>query len=166
MIFQSKSKKDGLWGYLHNGRAEEEEGGIDFSLGNVLRIMFFTHKKENGQEREQLVRIADSLDKLEKRMDTIEVGLLDPHAAKQRRKSSRMSARGGEFSNPLNISESGDTMDMDSEDNKSQSTEPKEERDDLINPFWIEDRDLGRGEVDHLSGMYCSKQKANFYSKM
>merc|ERR1712038_1191681 len=31
--------------------------------------------------------------------------------------------------------------------------EPKEERDDLINPFWIEDRDLGRGEVDHLSGV-------------
>ena len=35
----------------------------------------------------------------------------------------------------------------------SESTEPKEERDDLINPFWIEDRDLGRGEVDHLSGV-------------
>ena len=28
----------------------------------------------------------------------------------------------------------------------------QEERDDLINPFWIEDRDLGRGEVDYLSG--------------
>ena len=27
-----------------------------------------------------------------------------------------------------------------------------QERDDLINPFWIEDRDLGRGEVDYLSG--------------
>ena len=35
----------------------------------------------------------------------------------------------------------------------SESTEPKEERDDLINPYWIEDRDLGRGEVDHLSGV-------------
>ena len=66
-----------------------------------------------------------------------------------------MSAR-GEFSNPLNISESGDTMDMDSEDTKSQSTEQREERDDLINPFWIEDRDLGRGEVDHMSGVEIS----------
>merc|ERR1719410_1919326 len=51
------------------------------------------------------------------------------------------------------MSESGDTVDLDSEDDKSQDTEPKEERDDLINPYWIEDRDLGRGEVDHLSGV-------------
>ena len=47
-------------------------------------------------------------------------------------------------------------MDMDSEDTKSQSTEQREERDDLINPFWIEDRDLGRGEVDHMSGVEIS----------
>ena len=89
-----------------------------------------------------------------------------------------MSAR-GDFTNVVNPSESGDTMDLNSEDDKryynipiclgtlffiilftffvyiicSESTEPKEERDDLINPFWIEDRDLGRGEVDHLSGV-------------
>ena len=63
-----------------------------------------------------------------------------------------MSAR-GDFTNVINASESGDTMDLDSEEDKSESTEPKEDRDDLINPFWIEDRDLGRGEVDHLSGV-------------
>ena len=63
-----------------------------------------------------------------------------------------MSAR-GDFTNVVNPSESGDTMDLDSEGDKSESTEPKEERDDLINPYWIEDRDLGRGEVDHLSGV-------------
>ena len=30
--------------------------------------------------------------------------------------------------------------------------EPKTERDELINPYWIEDKDLKRGEVDYLSG--------------
>lgn len=29
---------------------------------------------------------------------------------------------------------------------------PKEERDDLINPYWIEDKALKRGEVDYLPG--------------
>ena len=112
--------------------------------------MMFTHKKDTSFEREQLVRIADSLDQLGKRLDHVE-GVIDP-SFKQRRKSSRMSARGGDFvANAM--SESGDTVDLDSEDTKSQDTEPKEERDDLINPFWIEDRDLGRGEVDHLSGV-------------
>lgn len=30
--------------------------------------------------------------------------------------------------------------------------EPKIERDDLINPYWIDDKELKRGEVDYLGG--------------
>lgn len=52
----------------------------------------------------------------------------------------------------LAVSETGEDVDMDTEEDTSHTEEPKEERDDLINPFWIEDRDLGRGEVDYLSG--------------
>ena len=29
--------------------------------------------------------------------------------------------------------------------------EAKQERDDMINPYWIEDRDLKKGEVDYIS---------------
>ena len=29
--------------------------------------------------------------------------------------------------------------------------ETKQERDDMINPYWIEDRDLKKGEVDYIS---------------
>ena len=55
-----------------SGSADEaEEGGVDFSLGNVLRIMLFTKKKDNGHERHQLIRIAESLDTLAKRLDHI-----------------------------------------------------------------------------------------------
>lgn len=69
---QKKAKKEGLWGLLVNGSEnDEEEGGIDLAIGNVLRLMMFTHKKES-QERDQLVRIADSLDTLTKRLDHIE----------------------------------------------------------------------------------------------
>jgi len=143
-------KKEGIWGLLQGADGEgDEEGGVDVSLGNVVRVMLFTHKKES-QDREQLVRIADSLDSLTKRLDHIE-NVIDPHSTptKQRRKSSRLSLR-GETMNP--VSEGGESVDMDS-DEESQPSEPQEERDDLINPFWIEDRDLGRGEVDYLSGV-------------
>ena len=69
---QKKAKKEGLWGLLLNGSDnDEEEGGIDLAIGNVLRLMMFTHKKES-QERDQLVRIAESLDLLTKRLDHIE----------------------------------------------------------------------------------------------
>merc|ERR1712203_700645 len=40
-----KSKKDGIWGLLMNGSDEDEEGGVDFALGNVLRLMLFTKKE-------------------------------------------------------------------------------------------------------------------------
>merc|ERR1712223_653828 len=151
VAIQNKAKKDGVWGLLQNGmgNGDNEEGGIDFALGNVLRIMAFTQKKDTSQEREQLIRIADSLESLGKRLEHLEDSV-NPHAAKQRRKSSRMSARGGEFGG---VSESGDTENLESEDSKSQSSGDKEERDDLINPFWIEDRELGWGEVDHMSGV-------------
>jgi len=145
-----KKKKDGIWGLISSGEDDgEEEGGIDVSLGNVIRLMLFTHKKES-QDREQLIRIAESLEVLTKRLDHIE-GVIDPHstATKQRRKSSRLSTRGDAMTV---VSEGGESVDMDTEEDASHTTEPKEERDDLINPFWIEDRDLGRGEVDYLSG--------------
>lgn len=77
---------------------------------------------------------------------------VDPHVSsikKQRRKSSRMSAH-GEILN--NVSESGDILEL-SDEEESEISEPKEERDDLINPFWLEDKDLGKGEVDYLSGL-------------
>merc|ERR1719348_907327 len=145
-----KKKAEGIWGLIRGAAdADDEEGGIDISLGNVLRVMAFTHKKES-QDKEQLVRIADSLDSLTKRLDHIE-NVIDPHSAgpKQRRKSSRLSLRGEAMTA---VSEGGESLDMDTEEDASHTTEPLEERDDLINPFWIEDRDLGRGEVDYLSG--------------
>merc|ERR1712142_5103 len=147
---QKKKKAEGIWGLIRGtDENDDEEGGIDISIGNILRVMAFTHKKES-QDKEQLVRIADSLDSLTKRLDHIE-GVIDPHSTgpKQRRKSSRLSLRGEAMTA---VSEGGESVDMDTEEDASHTTEPKEERDDLINPFWIEDRDLGRGEVDYLSG--------------
>ena len=74
VAIQNKAKKDGVWGLLQNGmgNGDNEEGGIDFALGNVLRIMAFTQKKDTSQEREQLIRIADSLESLGKRLEHLE----------------------------------------------------------------------------------------------
>ena len=60
----------GMLGSLQNG-AEPEEGGIDISLGNVLRLMAFTKKQENP-DHNLLVRMADILESVDKRMDHLE----------------------------------------------------------------------------------------------
>ncbi len=51
------------------------------------------------------------------------------------------------------MSESGDGMDLDSVADQSESSDgrPKEQRDDLVNPFWMEERNFGKGEREYLS---------------
>jgi chitin synthase len=68
-----RAKREGLWGLLLNGNGadHEEKGGVDVAIGNVLRLMLFTHKKE-PHERAQLIRIADSLDAVTRRLDNLE----------------------------------------------------------------------------------------------
>lgn len=46
--------------------------------------------------------------------------------------------------------EGGDESDNES-DSETVSTVPQNRRDDLINPYWIEDPDVRKGEVEFLS---------------
>jgi chitin synthase len=39
-----------------------------------------------------------------------------------------------------------------SEEEEEEETAPKNQRDDLVNPFWIDDRDLKNGTIDFLPG--------------
>ncbi len=40
-----------------------------------------------------------------------------------------------------------------SSDSSSDESEPAAQRDDLVNPYWIEDRDLRNGPIDFLPGV-------------
>ena len=84
---------------------------------------------------------------------------VDPNQKKTRRKSSRMSTHGGVGDGGV-TSEMGDKDDLDqmkddeSEDGACSSSQIS--RDTIVNPFWIEDKELGRGAVDYLSGAEVS----------
>lgn len=41
--------------------------------------------------------------------------------------------------------------DSNESDSETTSTVPQNKRDDLVNPYWIEDPDVGKGEVEFLS---------------
>lgn len=47
------------------------DGSIEFNFANLFRIMCCTYPQQIN-EREQLKRIADSLDSLNRRMDEVE----------------------------------------------------------------------------------------------
>ena len=46
-----------------------------------------------------------------------------------------------------------ETGEQHSDDEDDESEVHREPRDDLINPYWIEDKMLCRGEVDYLGGL-------------
>lgn len=146
-----KARQKSLLGFLQNvnsGDADGDEGGIEISLAGLFKCIFCTHPK-SVDDKTQLIRIAESLDGLGKRLQVIEQAV-DPqgqHAGRRRTASagSRDHHLGSLAEDP---SEEDQLNDSDSE---TATTEGKQKRDDLVDPFWIEDRDLKRGEVDFIS---------------
>lgn len=70
---KKKARQNTLLGFLQNVPmpGDNEEGSIEFSLAGLFRCMFCTHPKPID-EKQQLLRIAETLEKLEKRLDGIE----------------------------------------------------------------------------------------------
>ncbi|KAG0723346.1 Chitin synthase chs-2 [Chionoecetes opilio] len=139
-------KKEGFLGFLHREQQNDDEGSIEFSLAGLFKIMCCVHPKPSD-ERQQLASIANSLDILKKRFETIEshMGIV-PSGRRRSTMQPRVSLR-GDSASLIN-----DGIVDDYSDNESEKSAPKEERDDLVNPYWIEDKALKRGEVDYMPG--------------
>ncbi|KAI8045394.1 hypothetical protein M5D96_001574 [Drosophila gunungcola] len=126
---KKRVKQKSMLSFLQSGIGDngDEEGSVEFSLAGLFRCIFCTHGK-TSDEKQQLTSIAESLDTIKTRMDTIESA--DHHLL-------------------TSVAEkSGDESDVSDSDT---SAEPKQERDFLTNPYWIEDPDVRKGEVDFLS---------------
>nr|AFM38193.1 chitin synthase [Anasa tristis] len=147
---KKKARQNTLLGFLQNVPApgDNEEGSIEFSLAGLFRCMFCTHPKPID-EKQQLLRIAETLEGLDKRLDSIEK-IVDPHSHVSGRK--RTASASSKDHNLVALTEEPAEEDKDSEDSDTASTgEPKEVRNDDINPFWIEDKELKKGPVAFLS---------------
>lgn len=75
-----KAKQKSLLGFLNGGGGgtdNGDEGSIEFSLAGLIKVMLCTHPK-SVDEKQQLLRIAESLDSLGRRLDTIE-RFVHPH---------------------------------------------------------------------------------------
>ncbi|KAJ2953678.1 hypothetical protein O0L34_g1295 [Tuta absoluta] len=146
---KKNAKQKSLLGFLQGANSNEEEGSLEFSFAGLFKCMFFTHPK-GSEEKVQLLHIANTLEKLERKIETVERAV-DPHGISRSRKLSvghRGSTNGDHGLDAL--AEGPEDHGSDSETD-TLSTSPRERRDDLINPYWIEDPELKKGEVDFLS---------------
>lgn len=126
------------------GGNADEEGSIELSLAGLFRCMFCTHGK-TSDEKAQLTHIADSLTTIQKKIETIE-HVVDPHGFQHRKRTASGSSRDHHLGSVAEETDE-DSVHSDSET----STVQREERDFLTNPYWIDDQDLKKGEVDFLS---------------
>ncbi|PZC82421.1 hypothetical protein B5X24_HaOG210462 [Helicoverpa armigera] len=149
-LAKKSAKQKSLLGFLQGVNSNEEEGSIEFSFAGLFKCLLCTHPKGN-EEKVQLLHIASTLEKLEKKLDSVERAV-DPHGMSRGRKLSvgpRGSTTGDHGLDALD-ERPEEENDSDSETD-TLSTVPREKRDDLINPYWIEDPELKKGEVDFLS---------------
>ncbi|PSN55450.1 hypothetical protein C0J52_05691 [Blattella germanica] len=88
-----KAKQKSLLGFLGGGNGnDDDEGSIEFSLAGLIKVMLFTHPK-SVDEKQQLLRIAESLDGLGRRLETLE-RVLDPHGhLTSRRRTASVNSR-------------------------------------------------------------------------
>ncbi|CAO1401711.1 unnamed protein product [Diamesa hyperborea] len=141
-------KKKSLLGFLQgsSGSSDDDEGSIDISVAGLFRCLLCTHGK-TSDEKTQLLHIADSLDSLKKKLDSLERHV-DPHGHANHHTRRRTTSAGSKDHHLGSVAEGAE----DSEESESESsTVPRDERDFLTNPYWIEDVELKKGEVDFLS---------------
>ncbi|CAG0901858.1 unnamed protein product, partial [Darwinula stevensoni] len=150
---RKRQRQNALLGILNRNGADDEEGSIEFSLAGLFKIICCTYPKQID-EKQQLLRIADSLEGMSKRLDLIEK-TVDPHGLGRKRSFSRTSVR-GPASETLGTVAEGENEEDFFDDNVTETESvrivPKVDRDDLINPFWVEDPALKRGEMEYLPG--------------
>ncbi|CAB3381251.1 Hypothetical predicted protein [Cloeon dipterum] len=157
---KKSQKKGGVAGFLDGLRtkasaSDPEDGAIEFSLAGLFKIMCCTYPKI-VDEKQQLMRIADSLEALNRRMDSIERSMdgSAPALGSRRRSFSLLRTAGSNVPENLTTlveaSEVDEQMSDDSEGRYAPEVS-KSVRDDLIDPFWTEDDDLKNGGIDFLT---------------
>ena len=127
-------------------RRAEEKGSVDFSCGNLMRCLCFTHEDPHDPNK-QLERIGDSLKEVSQRLSRIEsAGMVGRRMSgvKSRRTSSIPEENGTEEEEIVIVNEPAE---------ESQAvTNPEEEkipRDEEENPWWFDDERL-KGKPDYL----------------
>ncbi|XP_018363704.1 PREDICTED: uncharacterized protein LOC108761593 isoform X1 [Trachymyrmex cornetzi] len=147
-----KAKQKSLLGFLQNGAGnnDDDQGSIEISLAGLFKCLLCTHGKPSA-EKQQLVAIAESLEQLGKRLETIERAV-DPHShASGRRRASSVGSRTADQLGAIG-EDPEDEEGSETDTVTSQNTEGNRDGSNFLSrPYWLTDDGLKKGEVDVLS---------------
>jgi len=146
---KKKAKKQSFWGFLKRDKQnkDEEDGSFEFSMAGLCKCMLCTHPK-GSEEKIHLLAIEGSLDKLNKRLDNIEKTVDPASRTQQRRRSTVKFAK-----QDLDTVKEGEENDAEEEtdsDTDIGCTDSKDEGDDEVTPYWIDQPEMKKGSVEFL----------------
>ncbi|KAH7639899.1 chitin synthase-like protein 2 [Dermatophagoides farinae] len=156
---QEEIKKKSLLGFLNMTNENQEEGSITFNLANLCKCMLFTYPKPN-EEAIHLMKIQDQLEDINKKVNQMvnecftdeedavaATSLLDDIVNENRNQSTIKNETGShKEDDDSKSSMDSNSLRLDDDDR----IELRNERDESLNPYWIEDKDLKNGEVAYL----------------
>ncbi|RWS20410.1 Chitin synthase 4-like protein [Leptotrombidium deliense] len=129
---------------------KDEEGSITFSLANLFKCMFCTYPKPND-EQIHLMKIEEHLSQLNNKVTSLERAI-DP--AKRKGSSIGRNAKFNDNLSTVTENEEDDEIasiaDTETNHDDRVSVDMPTKRDDLMNPYWIEDKVLKNSEVVYL----------------
>lgn len=166
---KKRGTNGGILALLNRKNDDEEEGSLTFNLGNLIKCMFCTYPKPSKEEI-HLLHIGESMNQINSKMDFLmssnnqrmsrngpiryqPVSIMDND-----RFQHQMSPNNQQQLAALNDDMNQDDDDDDDDDDFGSNPDEKRDlsrknkiiRDDLKNPYWIEDKDLKDGEIVFL----------------
>jgi len=178
---KKRGANGGLLALLNKTNEDEEEGSLTFNLANLVKCMFCTYPKPNKEEL-HLIHIEESMSQMNSKMRYLmsmfqrnsgsrgpvryqpasimgDDDIYDPQFGEnaQLGRQQQLAALNAD----MNLDDDYEDSDSASNKGKRDQMVSKKDRDDLINPFWIEDKDLKDGEV-----LYLSEQETRFWKEL
>ncbi|XP_046404364.1 chitin synthase chs-2-like [Ischnura elegans] len=149
---KKSGKKKGLLGVFGSSGGASESGSMEISFAGLFKCMMCTHPDTaKEEEKVQLLQISESLKQVNKRLEAMErMSVVRGMPSVRRMSASGSSIENNLYESPEEEQENQQDEIGSSRDAGSNTTPPKMERDDLVNPFWIEEPGLKNGEVDHI----------------
>lgn len=168
---EEEAKKRGANGgilALLNRKEDDEEGSLTFNLGNLVKCMFCTYPKPSKEEI-HLLHIDESMSQINSKLDYFmgqpggnnnqrlsrngapiryqPVSIMDNDQFQQQQQQQHFAGRQQQLA-AMNqdMDQEDDNDDDESVRSRDFGRKNKIIRDDLKNPFWIEDKDLKDGE--------------------
>ncbi|XP_013390586.1 uncharacterized protein LOC106158988 isoform X2 [Lingula anatina] len=145
---EEKKKREGpLAELLGLGKTNQNIGGSTCSIFNLLRCVWCPKPKPD-LERERLAAILDKLDNLERKIIGDEEA--DSHSHGRTRVGSNSSARLSAVPEDEVLEDQPSNILSPASPSDNEAPYDHVQRDDMFNPYWAENKDLGNNKIVHL----------------